>query len=130
MHQHCVGADGLDLLPRNGQVLFPAQQAEQPGPPQQDQALQTGGGGIKGQIIGPAQATPCSSCTTSFSQSSRMVTAPLPSLPPAYAARAASMQKAVEKHRRVVVYWSCSPTTLNKARQLVCIKVSCLTWAA
>lgn len=58
MHQHCVGADGLDLLPRNGQVLFPAQQAEQPGPPQQDQALQTGGGGIKGQIIGPAQAHP------------------------------------------------------------------------
>ena len=101
MHQHCVGADGLDLLPRNGQVLFPAQQAEQPGPPQQDQALQTGGGGIKGQIIGPA-----------------------------YAARAVSMQKAVEKHRRVVVYWSCSPKTLNKARQLVCIKVSCLTWAA
>ena len=35
-----------------------AQQAEQTGPPQQDQALQTGGGGIKGQIIGPAQAHP------------------------------------------------------------------------
>ena len=32
--------------------------SERPGPPQQDQALQTGGGGIKGQIIGPAQAHP------------------------------------------------------------------------
>ena len=58
MHQHCVGADGLDLLPRNGQVLFPAQQAEQPGPPQQDQALQPGGGRVKGQVVGPAKADP------------------------------------------------------------------------
>ena len=104
MHQHCVGADGLDLLPRNGQVLFPAQQAEQTGPPQQDQALQTGGGGIKGQIIGPAKADallqlhhflftqfPDGQCRSPLSAT-------------AYAAAGPLMQKAVETAWQIVVY--------------------------
>ena len=56
VHQHCIGANGFDLLPRNGQALVPAKQSEQPGPAQQDQALQLCGGRVKGQVVGPAKA--------------------------------------------------------------------------
>ena len=58
VHQHRIRADGLDLLPWNGQAIVPAKQSEQPWPPQQDQALQPGGGRVKGQVVGPAKAAP------------------------------------------------------------------------
>ena len=104
VHQHRIRANGLDLLPWDGQAIVPAQQPEQPWPPQQDQALQPGGGRVKGQVVGPAKADPCSSCTTSFSHSSRMVNALLPFLPQLMQPPGRIMQKAVETAWQIVVY--------------------------
>ena len=104
MHQYGIRANGLDLLPWDGQALIPAQQPKQPGPAQQDQVLQLGSGGVKGQIIGPAKADallqlhhflftqfPDGQCCSPLSAT-------------AYAAAGLLMQKAVETAWQIVVY--------------------------
>ena len=58
VHQHRIRANGLDLLPWNGQAIVPAKQSEQPWPPQQDQALQPGGQGLGGQSGAIGQIPP------------------------------------------------------------------------
>ena len=103
VHKDGIRADGLDLLPGDGQALVPAQQPEQPGPPQQDQALQPGGS--KSRSSARPRHTPRSSCTTSFSHNSRMVTAPLPFLPQLMPGRQLLCKKAVETGRRFVLYY-------------------------
>ena len=104
VHQHRIRANGLDLLPWNGQAIVPAKQSEQPWPPQQDQALQPGGGRVKGQVVGPAKADPLLQLHHLFFTQFPDGQCPSPLSATAYAAAGHIMQKAVETAWQIVVY--------------------------
>ena len=53
-HEDGVQTDALDVGPRDGQGLVPAQQPEEPGPPQQKQAPDAGRVGVQLHIVHPA----------------------------------------------------------------------------
>ena len=57
-HEDGVQTDALDVGPRDGQGLVPAQQPEEPGPPQQKQAPDAGRVGVQLHIVHPAKAGP------------------------------------------------------------------------
>ena len=54
VHQNGILADDPDLLPRNHEILVPAQQTEQLWTPQQDQALQPCRGRVEREVVRPA----------------------------------------------------------------------------
>ena len=84
--------------------IVPAKQSEQPWPPQQDQALQPGGGRVKGQVIGPAKADPLLQLHHLFFTQFPDGQCPSPLSATAYAAAGHIMQKAVETAWQIVVY--------------------------
>ena len=58
VHEDGIHADLLDILPRYGQGVVAAKQAEQPWPTEQQQAFDACRGRVKLKIVCPAQAGP------------------------------------------------------------------------
>ena len=71
---------------------------------QQDQALQPGGGRVKGQVVGPAKADPLLQLHHLFFTQFPDGQCPSPLSATAYAAAGRIMQKAVETAWQIVVY--------------------------
>ena len=129
VHKDGIRADGLDLLPGDGQALVPAQQPEQPGPPQQDQALQPGGGRVKIKVIGPAKAHAAFQLHDLFFTQFPDGHGTSPLSATTYAGQAAAMQKS-SGNREAVCAILQTEIFAEKQRIVLCIKASFLISAA
>ena len=92
-HEDGVQTDALDVGPRDGQGLVPAQQPEEPGPPQQKQTPDAGRVGVQLHIVHPAKAGPVLQLDDFLAAQLPKGHLPRPLTVPSYAGAGRTMQK-------------------------------------
>ena len=92
-HEDGVQTDALDVGPRDGQGLVPAQQPEEPGPPQQKQTPDAGRVGVQLHIVHPAKAGPVLQLDDFLAAQLPKGHLPRPLIVPSYAGAGRTMQK-------------------------------------
>ena len=109
-HEDGVQTDALDVGPRDGQGLVPAQQPEEPGPPQQKQAPDAGRVGVQLHIVHPAKAGPVLQLDDFLAAQLPERSSPPPPYSPILCRCGPDDAKGLENTAPDVLYWAqCDP---------------------